>query len=371
MTRQPFPTPPGRGPGGKHRTDLTDPTDRSDHTGQQPDHTGQQPDHAGQQPDHAGQQPDRTGQQPDHAGQPNHTGQQPDHTGQPSHTGQPRQAGQSRPASGPGRTGEPGASGPPAPPGQTGPPSATGRGPRLRPSGGYRQLRSFQVATLIYDSTVDFCARFINQRSRTVDQMVQAARSGRQNIAEGSRASATSSQTELRLVNVARASLDELLLDYEDFLRQHHLPLWGKDSPEARKVRELRGGGGTAERTDPSEIFGPYGPWLNHRDPAIVANTVICLIHQANYLLDQQIGALERDFIQEGGYSERLAAARIAQRHSEQAAPSAQLPTCPLCGKLMALRTARQGPRAGSQFWGCTTYPACKGTRPLDGGDGR
>ena len=114
-----------------------------------------------------------------------------------------------------------------------------GREARLRPSGGYRQLRSFQVATIIYDATVAFCERFVDRRSRTVDQMVQAARSGRQNIAEGSRASATSSQTELRLVNVARSSLDELLLDYEDFLRQRRLVLWGKDTPEARKVREV------------------------------------------------------------------------------------------------------------------------------------
>ena len=118
--------------------------------------------------------------------------------------------------------------------------------------------------------------------------MVQAARSGRQNIAEGSRASATSSQTELRLVNVARASLDELLLDYEDFLRQRHLPLWGKDSPEAMKVRRL-GRSEPMDRTDrsdqsdQSDVFGPYAPWLNHRDPAIVANTVICLIHQAHH----------------------------------------------------------------------------------------
>ena len=97
----------------------------------------------------------------------------------------------------------------------------SGRHRRLRPSGGYRDLRSFQVATVIYDATVSFCDRFVDKRSRTHDQMVQAARSGRQNIAEGSRAAATSSQTELRLVNVARASLDELLLDYEDFLRQH------------------------------------------------------------------------------------------------------------------------------------------------------
>src|SRR6476646_1597863 len=109
----------------------------------------------------------------------------------------------------------------------------------LRPHGGYRRLRSFQVTEIIYDGTVVFCDRFVNKRSRTHDQMVQAARSGRQNIAEGTRAAATSSQTELRLINVARASLDELLLDYEDFLRQHRLPQWRKDDPQAEAVRAV------------------------------------------------------------------------------------------------------------------------------------
>ena len=98
----------------------------------------------------------------------------------------------------------------------------------LRPHGGYRRLRSFQVTEIIYEGTVAFCERFVDKRSRTRDQMVQAARSGRQNVAEGNRASATSSQTELRLMNVARASLDELLLDYDDFLRQRGLAAWGK-----------------------------------------------------------------------------------------------------------------------------------------------
>ena len=127
------------------------------------------------------------------------------------------------------------------------------RSRRLRPSGGYRALRSFQVTTVVYDATVVFCERFVDKRSRTVDQMVQAARSGRQNIAEGSRASATSSQTELRLVNVARASLDELLLDYEDFLRQHHHRQWTKDDPEARDVRNI----GRNHQTDQSEWTDP------------------------------------------------------------------------------------------------------------------
>jgi four helix bundle suffix protein len=246
----------------------------------------------------------------------------------------------------------------------------------LRPSGGYRKLRSVQVTTIVYDATVSFCDRFVDKRSRTHDQMVQAARSGRQNIAEGSRAAATSSQTELRLVNVARASLDELLLDYEDFLRQRGLRLWAKDDPEAREVRRI---GQRAEPTEQSNQAdaGPYAPWLANPDPAKVANAVICLIHQANYLLDQQISALEWDFVRAGGYSEQLAAARIAERAkqnrtdpTDRADPTeAALPNCPLCGKPMTLRTARKGAQAGSQFWGCSGYPECRGTRRADGSD--
>jgi restriction system protein len=245
---------------------------------------------------------------------------------------------------------------------------------RLRPSGDYRNLRSFQVTTVIYDATVSFCERFVDKRSRLVDQMVQAARSGRQNIAEGSRASATSSQTELRLVNVARASLDELLLDYEDYLRQRGLAQWAKDAPQARAVREVgRARPDRSDRsddrtdrsdpTDPSDAVAPYAPWLTHADPAVVANALLCLIHQANYLLDRQIAGLERDFVQEGGYSERLAAARLAQR--KQGPAERQGPACPQCGKVMALRTARKGAKAGSQFWGCSGYPECKGVRAL------
>jgi restriction system protein len=249
----------------------------------------------------------------------------------------------------------------------------------LRPSGGYRTLRSFRVTTVIYDATAVFCERFVDKRSRTRDQMVQAARSGRQNIAEGSRASATSSQTELRLVNVARASLDELLLDYEDFLRQRGLRQWGKDDPQARAVREV---GWRINRTDQSDRTDrtdqahseAYAAWLTNPDPGVVANAVICLIHQANYLLDRQIGGLESQFIQGGGYSERLAAARIEERRRQnQTDPTDRsdksektAPICPSCGRPMALRTARKGAHAGSQFWGCTGYPECKGTQRVD-----
>ena len=250
---------------------------------------------------------------------------------------------------------------------------------RLRPSGGYRDLRSFQTTTLIYDGTVAFCARFVDSRSRTTDQMVQAARSGRQNIAEGSRAAATSSQTELRLVNVARASLDELLLDYEDYLRQRKLPQWPKDSREALAVRAV-GKQLSHAPSDPAAHATAYAPWLDHADPAVVANTLICLIHQANYLLDRQVSALERDFIHEGGYSEQLAAARLAQRRqpvpkppsdqSHRSAPSdppktPAAPACARCGQPMTVRTARQGTQAGKQFWGCSAYPTCQAPLPI------
>jgi four helix bundle suffix protein len=255
-------------------------------------------------------------------------------------------------------------------------PSATRR--RLRPSGGYRDLCSFQVVTVIYDGTVRFCDRFVDKHSRTRDQMVQAARSGRQNIAEGSRAAATSSQTELRLVNVARASLDELRLDYEDFLRQHGKRQWEKDDPEAREVRAVglaQRSKDRPDRTDPADHWKLYARWLEHPDPEVVANAMICLTHQANFLLDRQIAGLERDFIQQGGYTEQLTAARLEQRRkqergvpdqSERSKLSPTAPACPTCGKTMVLRLARQGKQSGSRFRGCAAYPSCKGTRPLE-----
>jgi len=145
---------------------------------------------------------------------------------------------------------------------------------KLRPSGGYRKTASFQTATLIYAATYWFCERFLDSRSRTIDQMVQAARSGRQNIAEGSRAAATSSQTELRLVNVARASLEELLLDYEDYLRHRRLPQWPMDSPEASEIRAIPRTF-RKDPSDPSDLtdltdqqrWDLYSPWLDHENP--------------------------------------------------------------------------------------------------------
>jgi four helix bundle suffix protein len=214
--------------------------------------------------------------------------------------------------------------------------------------------------------------------------MIQAARSGRQNIAEGSRAGATSSQTELRLVNVARASLEELLLDYEDYLRHRRLPLWPPSGPEATAVRCVASQHkkDQSDQADPSNLtdlsdqqrWALYSRWLDHDDPVVRANATICLIHQANFLLDQQINSLEKQFIDEGGYSEQVASARL-QKRAEARTNGSQAqatehngitpPPCPACGSLMALRTAKSGRNPGSQFWGCTKYPQCNGSAPV------
>ncbi len=180
----------------------------------------------------------------------------------------------------------------------------------IPPHGGYRELQSYQMSEIVYDATIVFCDRFIDRRSRTHDQMVQAARSGKQNIAEGSMASGTSKKTELKLVGVARASLEELLLDFQDFLRQKGLPLWGKDHPEAQKVRKL------AYAKDRSYLT--YKTYVEHSPPEAAANALICLIHQTNYLLDQQLRALEKEFLKEGGFTERLYNARSQRRKKER-----------------------------------------------------
>jgi len=177
----------------------------------------------------------------------------------------------------------------------------------IPPHGGYAELQSYKMAEIAYDATVVFCNRFINIRSRTHDQMVQAARSGKQNIAEGSMASGTSKKTELKLVGIARASLEELLLDFKDFLRQKELPLWGKDHQEAQSVRKL------CYQKDKS--YTTYKPYIEQSSPETAANTMVCVIHQANYLLDQQLRALEKAFLEEGGFTERLYKSRLEARN--------------------------------------------------------
>ena len=180
----------------------------------------------------------------------------------------------------------------------------------IPPHGGYEDLLSFQKARIIYDGTVKFCERFVDRRSRTTDQMIQAARSGKQNILEGSQASGTSKEMELKLTNVARASLEELLEDYRDYLRVGSHPQWDKDSKEALFVRKLG-------NTSPAS-YETYREFIETRPAPIVANILICLIHQTNYLLDQQLRRLEKDFLNEGGLRERMTRARLATRARQQ-----------------------------------------------------
>lgn len=214
--------------------------------------------------------------------------------------------------------------------------------PLIPQHGGYRDLKSFQVAQLAYDLTVRFCDRYVEKRSRTRDQMVQAARSGVQNIAEGSQASGTSKKTELKLTNVARASLEELRLDYEDFLRQHGLPLWAKNDPRRRALVNRRCT--TAEEVakwvkevhdgpdGPNGPNGPNGPSgsississipsissIRSTYPEIAANAAHVLVGVACALLDRQIAAQAEAFETEGGFTERLYRVRARNRDKTQ-----------------------------------------------------
>ena len=196
--------------------------------------------------------------------------------------------------------------------------------------GGYRRLKSFQIAQLVYDLTVRFCERYVDRFSRTRDQMIQAARSGVQNIAEGSQASGTSRKTELKLTNVARASLEELRLDYEDFLRQRRLAIWVREDPRraaliarrcetaddvARWAKAMhdgqcgqggRDGRGWRSTGSMSSTPSTY--------PEIAANAALVLIAVACSLIDRQIAAQSKAFEREGGFSERLYRFRTARR---------------------------------------------------------
>lgn len=177
----------------------------------------------------------------------------------------------------------------------------------IPPHGGYRKLITYQKAEIIYDGTQYFTKRFFKKYDRTIDQMVQAARSGKQNIAEASVASATSKETEIKLTNVARASLEELMLDYEDFLRTNKLPKWDRHHKLSIRFGQLN-------RTE-NATYETYSKAIENPEPEICANAMICLINIVCYLLKQQIKTLEKEFIQEGGLRERMMKARVAERN--------------------------------------------------------
>ena len=249
---------------------------------------------------------------------------------------------------------------------------SAGEGPLL-PYGGYHKLRSYKVAEAVYDATVVFCRRFFAHDRRMTDQMVQAARSGVRNISEGSGAAATSRKTEMKLTNVARASLsDELLRDYESFLEQNGLRIWPKDSKEAQAMRR-RLAQDRVRHLPPAPAGGVrltgllgLSEFVAEAAPELVGNAMVCAVNQAVYLLRRQLERQGRDFLEQGGFTERLYQQRRKERDRTETAREAEAPQCPCCGMRMTLRKARQGAHAGKPFWGCANYPGCRGTRPAD-----
>ena len=183
---------------------------------------------------------------------------------------------------------------------------------RLIPAhGGYRKLLSYQKSQIVYDATVYFCRRFVDKRrDRTFDQMVQAARSGKQNIVEGSQASGTSKEMEIKLTNVARASLAELLEDYQDFMRLRGIDEWPPEHPYARRLRELN------RQSDAT--YETFRKGIEHADPAICANVIAGLVKVTCFLLDRQLERLEADFLRDGGMRERMTRLRLEARQENR-----------------------------------------------------
>ena len=225
------------------------------------------------------------------------------------------------------------------------------RKPIYRKAGNFKNLISYQKAEAIYDITVFFCRKFLSPRDRTVDQMVQAARSGKQNIAEGVAAASTNAETEIRLVNVAKASLIELRTDYEDYLRTHSQPQWAEGSAEIEAMRTL------GKEHNDSAFFMSL---VQTRPAATIANMAIVLLRQTDFLLFRQLEALGKRFVSDGDLHERLAAARSAEQKRELLGAA---PRCPLCGKPMIVTFAEGGPLARQPVWGCMDRERCTGAR--------
>jgi len=242
--------------------------------------------------------------------------------------------------------------------------------PLFSEHGGYRKLDTFMLATIIYYATTDFCRAFITS-SRQSEQMTQAARSGRQNIAEGSERASTSTETEIKLTDVARASLVELQLDYEDFINLCGQRPWRDDAPDSVAIRTTHLKRLDYEKNVMHEFSGvvaenraSFARWLESDDPLIRANALARLCYRAVWLLRKQLDALGERFIQEGGFTEKMSHARLEVRDAKQQEEGA--PVCPECGNPMRKMTAKRERNAGNEFWSCTGYPDCKGTRSLE-----
>ena len=232
-------------------------------------------------------------------------------------------------------------------------------------SGGYRKLHTFNFATIIHLGTMGFCKRFIPWKEdplgKTVGQMVGASRSGKQNIIEGSERAKTSSETEIKLTDVAKASLAELQGDFEDYLAQKGSIPWSIHNPDYKAVSEimLEEFEYTEDRLHDYWVYllaqkKKFDPWLEERDDITAANALIVLIQRATGMLGRQLNRLEKDFVAQGGIKEKMYQARVEARSEPDA------PTCPQCEKPMRRRNSARG-----DFWGCSGYPDCKGTRSI------
>ena len=246
----------------------------------------------------------------------------------------------------------------------------------IGPSGGYRKTFSFGFACLIYHATKAFCRKNYDYHNdslgKTTGQMVGAARSARQNLVEGSSRAGTSRETELRLIDVAKGSLEELAGDYEAFLADCGEAPWSESDARAVEFKALRLD--HFEKNDDArheyglyilEMRKRFAKWLENDDAKIAANSILLAIDEANALIRSQMEHLANEFTEEGGFTERMSKARLEWRDARQAAEGA--PKCPKCGRPMRKMVARKGRNAGNPFWSCTGYPSCDGTRRYEG----
>ena len=241
-------------------------------------------------------------------------------------------------------------------------------------SGGYRKMFSFGWTCLIYHATTLFCRRNYDYHNdalgKTVGQMVGAARSARQNIVEASSRAATSKEQELRQLDVAKGSLDELAGDYEAFIVESGEAPWSKSDPRYAEVAALQLDS-FAEIDDVDHAYGLYtlrmrercAKWLENEDPLVAANAQLIAIRRACALLMGQMQRTADAFTEEGGFTERLSRARIEARDAKAIAEVGEAPKCPKCGRAMRKRVARKGANAGNPFWSCSAWPDCNGTR--------
>ena len=233
-------------------------------------------------------------------------------------------------------------------------------------SGGYRKLHSFNFATIIHLGTMSFCKRYLPWKDdplgKTLGQMVGASRSGKQNIVEGSERAKTSTETEIRLTDVAKASLSELQGDLEDYLVYNGEIPWSIHHPDHKAVMAIM----LDEFEYTKDLLHDYwtflleqkrkfDPWLEQRDDVTAANVLIILIQRATGLLARQLARLENEFVAAGGIKEKMTSARLEARTEPNE------PSCPECGAIMKKRTSSHGP-----FWGCGSYPQCKGIRKIE-----